>query len=112
MNLGQISVALGESVNTALLPYTAVVLFLVSLLYAILLNTEEGREWADNQTWATVVIGNGIVIAALAVVLSPIYIAVIFGAFAVAGGPIIYRSLHNQNKERKAARKVMLDDEA
>jgi hypothetical protein len=112
MNLGHISELIGGAMNTALLPWVGITLFLLSCIYAMLLNTETGMEWAQEQTWFTVVIGNGLVIGALALLLPAIYTAIIIGAFAVAGIPIIYRSLANQNKDRKEAKRMLLDDEA
>jgi hypothetical protein len=63
-----------------------------STLYAVLLSTKAGQAWADDQTWTTVVFGVGMVIGWIWMA-DPGIAETVFGYFAVAGVPIIVRSL-------------------
>jgi hypothetical protein len=71
-------------------------LFLVAVAYAFSLNTPRGQVLAKEHTWATVVAGVGMVLLALTFVLPGGAVLVVVAAFAVAGGPMIVRSLWNK----------------
>lgn len=62
-------------------------------LYALALSSEPGQEFTDRHTWATVVAGNGLILAALRVILPADQWRKVVLAFAVAGVPLIVRSL-------------------
>ena len=73
-------------------------LLLSSALYAVALTTPTGRRWAARQTWSTVVAGVALTTGWMATEsrhaagLGALY-------FAVAGVPIIFRSLWLQLRE-------------
>lgn len=77
-----------------------VVLFLTSILYAIVLQWSE-RRWGfvTAYTWLTVVVGVGYTLLGLAV-LNWKASALAFGVFAVSSVPIIARSIINDMAER------------
>ncbi len=67
-----------------------------SATYATLLNTEPGKKFADEYTWASVVVGTGLVLALLRFILPREQWEKVFLAFVVAGSPMIARSLINK----------------
>lgn len=69
--------------------------FAASTTYALLLSTKQGRRWADEQTWSTVVAGVGMTLAWLAT-WRPRAAAWALLFFAVTGIPIVVRSLYLQ----------------
>lgn len=64
--------------------------------YAMALNTDLGRSFARQHTWASVVLGTSLVLLLLRFVLPKEYWQKVVIAFAVAGSPMIARSLINQ----------------
>ena len=64
--------------------------------YSAWLNTEKGRRFADDHTWASVVLGTGLVLAALKQMIPPQYWRKVLLAFVVAGTPLVVRSLFRQ----------------
>ena len=62
-------------------------------LYALALSTEQGRQFTERHTWATVVIGNSLILAALRAVLPAEQWRRVALAFVAAGTPMILRSL-------------------
>ena len=71
-------------------------LFAASFGYAALLNTSEGRRFADDHTAESVAIGVALVLAALRFLLPLSVWRLVALAFAVAGVPIVGRSLVNR----------------
>lgn len=69
--------------------------FAASTTYALLLSTREGRRWADEQTWSTVVAGVGMTLAWLAT-WRPRAAGWALLFFMVTGIPIVIRSLYIQ----------------
>lgn len=67
-------------------------LFGFSTAYAFLLSTKQGKRWADDQTWATVVGGVGLTTGFMALEDKKAANTA-FLYFFVAGIPIIFRSL-------------------
>lgn len=65
----------------------------VASLYATLLNTPKGRHFTDSHTTETVIIGVGLVLSALRVILPAAAWRRVVAAFAVAGTPLVVRSL-------------------
>lgn len=69
-----------------------ILLTALSTLYAVLLSTRLGREWATSKTWTTVVLGVLLVLGALAMYApGAALLALLF--FAVGGVPMIVRAL-------------------
>jgi hypothetical protein len=68
-------------------------LFAVSSCYASLLSTKPGRKFADTHTAESVVLGVALVLAALRFLLSASAFGRVVAAFAVAGSPMVARSL-------------------
>lgn len=67
-------------------------LFVCSCAYAVLLSTRRGKQWADEQTWATVVGGVYLTLGLLAVEdKAAASKALVY--FSVSGIPMIVRSL-------------------
>ncbi len=64
-----------------------------SAAYATALNTEVGRNFAKEYTWASVVCGVSLVLVILRFILPKEYWEKVVLAFAVAGTPMIIRSL-------------------
>ena len=79
---------------------TEVVVFIAlaaaSIIYAIALNTNAGKEFADDYTWASVVLGDLLILAALWFILPTAHWLKAVLAFAVAGTPMVARSLLNR----------------
>ena len=73
-----------------------VALGVASTAYAVALNTDAGKRFADEYTWASVVLGTGLVITLLRYVLPREQWQKVVTAFVVAGVPIIARSLLNK----------------
>jgi hypothetical protein len=72
---------------------TYMILFGAASAYALALSTEPGRKFSDDHTAETVVMGVGLVLAALRLLLpGPVWGRVIV-AFSIAGLPMIGRSL-------------------
>ncbi|MEZ4864182.1 MAG: hypothetical protein R3C14_22915 [Caldilineaceae bacterium] len=69
---------------------------LLSSLYAIGLNTQMGKKFTEQYTWASVCLGTGIVLAVLRLVLPKEQWYKLATSFAVAGTPMIFRSLYNK----------------
>jgi len=65
----------------------------ITSLYATLLNTPKGRHFTDSHTVETVIIGVGLVLGALRVILPAAAWRRVVVAFAVAGTPLVVRSL-------------------
>jgi hypothetical protein len=82
---------------------TDVVVFIAlaaaSIVYAIALNTNAGRKFADDYTWASVVLGDSLVLAALWFILPAAHWLKAVLAFAVAGTPMVVRSLLNRARK-------------
>ena len=70
-----------------------------SIIYAMALNTGGGKRFADNYTWASVVLGTSLVLAALWFIVPKEYWLKAALAFAVAGTPMVARSLLNKAKK-------------
>jgi len=82
-------------------------LFMVCLGYALALQTRRGRLLATRRTWLVVVIGVALVLAALALMLPWEHLLLTCGSFAVAGAPMIARSIYNELRdEADATRRV------
>ncbi|HXF60741.1 MAG TPA: hypothetical protein VNK95_03945 [Caldilineaceae bacterium] len=81
-----------------------------SAIYALWLTGKEGRKWADEQTWATVVAGTAMTLAWYALEDSKaakrawLY-------FAVTGTPIVIRSLYLQLRRLDAVFSRAIDAE-
>ena len=73
-----------------------VALAAVSIIYAIALNTNAGKKFVDDYTWASVVLGDSLVLAALWFVIPAAHWLKAVLAFAVAGTPMVARSLLNR----------------
>ena len=78
-------------------------LFVVCAGYALLLQTRKGRLLAERRTWVTVVIGDSLVLVALAVLLPWHNVLLAFFAFAAAGIPIILRAIYNELTDEQDA---------
>jgi hypothetical protein len=70
-----------------------------SIVYAIALNTNAGKRFADDYTWASVVLGDSLVLAALWFILPTAHWLKAVLAFAVAGTPMVARSLVNRARK-------------
>lgn len=88
----------------------AIGLIALSTLYAFVLNKRQVREWyTPDRTWITVVIGDGLIIAALGVAALFGEIAwrawwVTFGYTCTAGAPIIiWQRIRAYQRKRRAA---------
>jgi hypothetical protein len=68
-------------------------LFVSSTAYAAALSTDKGRAFADTRTAETVVLGVGLVLAALRFLLSGPAFGRVVAAFVIAGSPMVARSL-------------------
>jgi hypothetical protein len=75
---------------------SAVGLGLAATAYAAFLNTEQGKAFAQDYTWASVVIGTALVLLSLRSTLDRDAWNKVAGAFVVAGIPMIGRSLWNK----------------
>jgi hypothetical protein len=64
-----------------------------SYMPAIALNTSAGKKFADDYTWASVVLGDSLVLAALWFIIPTAHWLKAVLAFAVAGTPMVARSL-------------------
>ena len=73
-----------------------VALAAASIIYAIALNTSAGKKFVDDYTWASVVLGDSLVLAALWFVVPTAHWLKAVLAFAVAGTPMVARSLLNR----------------
>lgn len=82
--------------NTQLFVYIA--LGLAAIVYAIILNTKNGRKFTNEFTWASVVIGTSIVLVALWFLIPQDNWQKIVLSFVIAGSPMIIRSLINKKK--------------
>ncbi|MCC6454455.1 MAG: hypothetical protein IT328_05890 [Caldilineaceae bacterium] len=84
-------------------PNSSLVLFIFACLglcaagYAVVLNTEEGKQLAQDQTWLTVVLGNSLILFFLRILLPRYYWNLIAMSFIVAGTPMIARSIVNKS---------------
>ncbi len=67
-----------------------------SALYAAYLNTSVGKEFSDRYTWASVTLGTAIVLAAARLLMPARMWNRLVVAFAVAGSPMVLRSLYNR----------------
>ena len=76
-----------------------VALAAASIIYAIALNTSAGKKFADDYTWASVVLGDSLVLAALWFIIPAAHWQKTVLAFAVAGTPMVARSLLNRVKK-------------
>ena len=75
--------------------------------YALLLQTRRGRLIAARRTWVTVVAGVLLVLAVLLLILDPLDVLIVAGAFCAAGTPMVWRSLHNELHEENEARQEL-----
>jgi hypothetical protein len=82
---------MGEIMSTEVIVY--IVLGLLAIAYAFILNTAAGKSFADQYTWASVVIGTSLVLGALWFIIPADNWQKVFLAFVVAGTPMILRSL-------------------
>lgn len=73
-----------------------IALGIVATAYAGALNTELGRDFAKEHTWASVVLGTSLVLAILRLIIPKEHWDKIVLAFIVAGSPMIARSLLNK----------------
>lgn len=80
--------------------YVYFVLGAVAIAYAFALNSPAGKKIADEHTWLTVVIGTSLVLCALFFIMAFQDWLNILIAFAVAGTPMIARSLINKSRAR------------
>jgi hypothetical protein len=69
------------------------ILFGAASAYALALSTRPGRKFSDAHTAETVVLGVGLVLAALRFLLSASAFRRVVAAFVVAGLPLVARSL-------------------
>ncbi len=88
----------------------AIGLVIVASAYAAILNIKRVREWyTPNRTWVTVVIGDGLILAALAVAVLAGELAwrawlITFGYTLSAGAPIItWQQIRAYQRHRRAA---------
>jgi hypothetical protein len=65
--------------------------------YAVVLNTEQGKRFADESTWMSVVVGNSLLMLFLRFLLPKYYWNIVALSFVVAGTPMIARSLLNKS---------------
>ena len=77
---------------------TYLTLGLTSTGYAAWLNSAEGKQFADEFTWASVVTGSGLVLMFLRFLLPGPHWRKVVSAFIVAGVPLIVRSLINRDR--------------
>jgi hypothetical protein len=68
---------------------------MAATLYAVALETPIGKWLTHERTWITVAAGNGLVLVALFFLLDTAAWWRCLAAFAVAGAPVIVRSLIN-----------------
>lgn len=80
--------------DASFLVYAGLLLFAAT--YAMLLNTAAGKQFATDYTWASVVIGTLLVLAALYMLIPVESWWRVCLAFVVAGAPMIARSLFNK----------------
>ncbi|MCP4709975.1 MAG: hypothetical protein GY869_15230 [Planctomycetes bacterium] len=78
-----------------------IALGITSAAYAEALNTDTGKEFADEYTWASVVAGTGLVLTILRFIIPREYWQKVVLAFVVAGIPMIARSLLNRAKMKE-----------
>jgi hypothetical protein len=83
--------------NTEIVAYIA--LGIAAILYAIALNTSAGKRFVDEYTWASVVLGTCLVLATLWFIIPNEYWLKAALAFAVAGTPMVARSLLNRARK-------------
>ena len=76
-----------------------VILFLLALGYAFFLNTEHGKRFADQYTWASVVIGTLLAMGAVWFMIPTNSWLKVLVAFGLVGIPMLGRSLLNKNKK-------------
>lgn len=76
-------------------------LFISSLAYALALNTERGRRFAQERSAESVVLGNALILTALLALLPKMYWVRVCSLFVVAGSPMIGRSLYNRARADK-----------
>lgn len=77
-------------------PETYVALGVAATAYAAALNTDVGKRFAKDYTWASVVGGTSLVLTMLRFILPKDEWQKVATAFAVAGTPMIVRSLANK----------------
>jgi hypothetical protein len=70
-----------------------------SIIYAVALNSSAGKRFADGYTWASVVLGTSLVLAALWFIVPREHWLKAALAFAVAGTPMVARSILNKAKK-------------
>ena len=83
--------------NTEIAAYIA--LGIAATLYAIALNTSAGKRFVDEYTWASVVLGTSLALATLWFIIPKEYFLKAALAFAVAGTPMVARSLLNRARK-------------
>ncbi len=66
--------------------------------YALGLNTDLGRRFAKEYTWASVVAGNGLILLFLRYLIPRRHWNTVALAFAVAGLPMVMRSIINHKE--------------
>lgn len=77
---------------------TFALLFGAASVYAAILSTPEGKRFATERTAEAVVIGVTLVLVALRFVLPMVALRAVVVAFAVAGSPLIIRSLAKRER--------------
>ena len=96
--------------NSGLIAAMYLTLLAASTAYALALNTSLGRKLCQRKTWVTVVIGDAIIGGCLFIALPPATVALVLGAFIVAGLPIIARSIANELKEIDSVMESLRDE--
>ena len=71
-------------------------LTVLASFYAFLLNSERGREFATEHTWASVVVGTTLVLGCIRAILPRMYWRRVAWAFVFAGAPMIGRSVYHK----------------
>jgi hypothetical protein len=81
------------------MPKIGFVLFLLGLssaAYAAFLNTDEGRQFAEDYTTFSVVAGNSLILLFLRMLLPRYYWNIVALSFVVAGSSMITRHINNK----------------
>lgn len=72
------------------------VLAVLTSFYAFILNSKRGREFANDHTWASVVVGTTLVLGCTRAILPKMYWRRVAWAFIFAGMPMIGRSVYHK----------------
>jgi hypothetical protein len=87
-------------------------IFALSALYAMVLQTTPGRLFARAKTHYSVIVGTALVVLPLGLVLSLEAWLTVVGAFVVAAVPIVARSEANDMADRERADRELHDESA